>query len=145
MNKEIVEEVKRQLWLAGPLIRVSLLQFILQWDLSGASMANSFTAVPGFSLLFLQAQNIVFPMMISSGITTLNHLLMCWILVFKSGLGTRGAALANSISNWINVQLLALDIMFSPCAKSWTGFSKEALHNIPTFIKLAITSAVMIC
>ena len=72
---------------------------------------------------FLQTQNIVFPMMITSGITTLLHLLICWILVFKSGLGVRGAALANSISYWINVLLLALYVKFSSsCAKSWTGF-----------------------
>ncbi|XP_028091224.1 protein DETOXIFICATION 16-like [Camellia sinensis] len=244
-NKEIVEEVKKQLWLAGPLICVSLLQFCLQLIsvmfvghlgelvLSGASMASSFASVTGFSMLLgmasaldtlcgqsygakqyhmlgiqmqramlvlslvsiplaviwantgpilvflgqdpdiseqaqlyacymipsifaygllqclvklLQTQNIVFPMMISSGITTLIHLLVCWLLVFKSGLGIRGAALANSISYWINVALLVLFVKFSPsCAKSWTGFSKEALHNIPTFIKLAIPSAVMVC
>ncbi|KAI8528641.1 hypothetical protein RHMOL_Rhmol12G0163400 [Rhododendron molle] len=244
-KKVVVEEVKKQLWLAGPLICVSLLQFCLQLisvmfvghlgelALSGASMATSFASVTGFSMLlgmasaldtlcgqsygakqyhmlgihtqramlvlslasiplafiwantgtilvalgqdpeisreaelyarymipsifaygllqclvkFLQTQNIVFPMMIGAGITTLLHLLVCWILVFKSGLGSRGAALANSISYWVNVVLLALYVKFSPsCAKSWTGFSKEALHNILTFLKLAIPSAVMVC
>ncbi|GFS32363.1 MATE efflux family protein [Actinidia rufa] len=195
----IVEEVKKQLWLAGPLICVNLLQFCLQLisvmfvghlgelSLSGASMATSFASVTGFSMLvgmasaldtlcgqsygakqyhmlviwantgpilvafgqdpeisevaqlyarymipsifaygllqclvkFLQTQNIVFPMMISSGITTLVHLLMCWVLVFKSGLGVRGAALANSISYWTNVILLALlcEVLFFVCEK----------------------------
>ncbi|KHN23737.1 MATE efflux family protein DTX1 [Glycine soja] len=95
---------------------------------------------------FLQTQNIVFPMMCSSAITTLLHVLICWILVFKSGLGNRGAAVANSISYWLNVTILSLYVMFSPsCAKSWTGFSKEALHNIPSFVRLAIPSAVMVC
>lgn len=94
---------------------------------------------------FLQTQNIVFPMMCSSAITTLLHVLICWILVFKSGLGNRGAAVANSISYWLNVTILSLYVMFSPsCAKSWTGFSKEALHNIPSFVRLAIPSAVMV-
>ncbi|KAM6593603.1 hypothetical protein CsatA_001306 [Cannabis sativa] len=244
-RKEIVEEVKKQLWLAGPLISVSLLQFCLQMisvmfvghlgelTLSGASMATSFASVTGFSLLmgmasaldtlsgqsygakqyhmmgilmqrailvlvvvsiplaviwantepilvtlgqdpaiaaeagkyakfmipsifaygllqclvrFLQTQNIVFPMMVSSGMTTLIHILVCWVLVFKSGLGSRGAAMANSISYWINVLLLALYVMYSPsCAKTWTGFSKEALRNVPTFVRLAIPSAVMVC
>ncbi|XP_059642606.1 protein DETOXIFICATION 16-like [Cornus florida] len=244
-RKEIVEELKKQIWLAGPLICVSLLQFCLQLisvmfvghlgelALSGASMATSFASVTGFSLLmgmasaldtfcgqsygakqyhmlgihmqramfilllvsiplafiwantsailkalgqdpaisdeaglyanfmipslsaygllqclvrFLQTQNNVFPMMLSSGITTLLHVLVCWVLVFKSGLGNRGAALANSISYWINVLLLVLYVKFSPsCAKTWTGFSKEALHNILTFLKLAVPSAVMVC
>ena len=94
---------------------------------------------------FLQTQNIVFPMMLSSGITTLLHVLVCWFLVFKSGLGSKGAALANSISCWINVLLLALYVKFSSsCSKTRTGFSKEALHNIPSFLRLAIPSAVMV-
>ncbi|KAF8407734.1 hypothetical protein HHK36_006869 [Tetracentron sinense] len=94
---------------------------------------------------FLQTQNIVFPMMITSGITTLLHILICWILVFKSGLGNRGAAVANSISYWINVLLLALYVKFSPtCTKTWTGFSMEALHDVLNFIRLAIPSAVMV-
>lgn len=59
----VVEEVRKQLWLAGPLIAVSLLQYCLQvisimfvghlgeLALSGASMATSFATVTGFSLL----------------------------------------------------------------------------------------------
>ncbi|KAH6822241.1 MATE efflux family protein [Perilla frutescens var. hirtella] len=245
-NKEtIFEELRKQLWLAGPLILVSLLQYCLQLisvmfvghlgelALSGASMATSFATVTGFSLLmgmasaldtlcgqaygakqyhmlgihmqramfvlllvciplafiwantgsilkalgqdpdisreagtyarfmipsifgygilqcqvrFLQTQNIVFPMMITSATTTLLHLFLCWILVFKSELGSRGAAVANFISYWINVALLSLYIKFSSsCSKTWTGFSREALHNIPNFLKLGIPSAVMVC
>lgn len=94
---------------------------------------------------FLQTQNIVFPMMICSGITALFHMLLCWVLVFKSKLGSRGAALANSISYWINVLLMALYIKFSSsCVKTWTGFSKAALHKIPTFLKISIPSALML-
>ncbi|XP_027168385.1 protein DETOXIFICATION 16-like [Coffea eugenioides] len=244
-KKEIVEEVKKQIWLAGPLICVSLLQFSLQiisvmfvghlgeLALSAASMATSFASVTGFSLLmgmssaldtfcgqsygakqyhmlgihmqramivvllvsiplavvwgntghilkflgqdpqisdqagvfakfiipslfgygllqchvrFLQSQNIVFPMMLTSGITTLLHVLVCWLLVFKSDLGFKGAALANGISYWINLLLLAFYVKFSTsCKKTWTGFSKEALHNIPNFLKLGIPSTIMIC
>ncbi|GMN46328.1 hypothetical protein TIFTF001_015506 [Ficus carica] len=244
-RKEILEEVKRQLWLAGPMISVSLLQFCLQiislmfvghlgeLSLSGASMATSFCSVTGCSLLmgmasaletlsgqsygakqyhmlgihtqramfvllivslplaviwantepiliavgqdvaiaaeagryarvmipslfaygllqclvkFLQTQNIVFPMVVSSGVATLLHVLLCWALVLKSGLGSRGSALALSISYWINVIFLALYIKFSSsCAKTWTGFSREAFQNILTFLRLAIPSAVMVC
>ncbi|XP_022735458.1 protein DETOXIFICATION 16-like isoform X2 [Durio zibethinus] len=245
-RKKVFDEVKKQLWLAGPLIAVSLFQYCLQMisvmfvghlgdqlALSGASMANSFATVTGFSLLlgmataldtlcgqsygakqyfmlgihmqramlilvivsiplaiiwvnttpillllgqdhdiskkageyasfmvpslfaygllqclvkFLQTQNIVFPMMICSGITTLLHNLICWVTVFKSNLTFRGAALANSISNWTNVFLLVLYVKFSPsCARTWAGFSKEAFHNIFTFLRLAIPSAIMVC
>ncbi|KAL8251678.1 hypothetical protein R6Q59_035371 [Mikania micrantha] len=241
----VFEEVKKQLWLAGPLICVSLLQYSLQLvsimfvghlgelALSGASMATSFATVTGFSLFmgmasaldtlcgqsygakqyhmlgiymqramvilllvciplaviwvntgsilkavgqapdiadeaevyarfmlpslfaygllqclvrFLQTQNIVFPMMMSSGIATLIHVVVCWILVFKLELGSKGAALANSISYWNNVVLLVFYVKFSSsCAKTWTGFSREAFHDMLAFIKLAIPSAVMVC
>ncbi|RWR93918.1 protein DETOXIFICATION 16-like protein [Cinnamomum micranthum f. kanehirae] len=250
-KRDITDEVKKQLWLAGPLVAVSFLQFCLQMisvmfvghlgelSLSSASMATSFAGVTGFSFLsnqaprlgmgsaldtlcgqsygakqyhmlgihmqramfvlllvsiplaviwaytgqillalgqdpeissaaglyarwmipcifaygllqchvrFLQTQNIVFPMVISSGFTALLHLFICWVLVFKSGLGNKGAALANSISYWINVVLLAFYVKFSPaCKKTWTGFSKEALHDVFNFIRLAIPSAVMVC
>lgn len=61
-NGRVFEEVKKQLWLAGPLICVSLLQYSLQLvsimfvghlgelSLSAASMATSFATVTGFSL-----------------------------------------------------------------------------------------------
>ncbi|XP_028083610.1 protein DETOXIFICATION 16-like isoform X7 [Camellia sinensis] len=125
-KEEIAKEVKKQLWLAGPLVCTSVLQFSLQLislmyvghlgelPLSGASMATSFATVTGFSLL--------------------------------TDLGLRGAALANSISYWTNVVLLALYVKFSSsCAKTWTGLSKEALHDILNFLGLAIPSAVMVC
>ncbi|KAK7358171.1 hypothetical protein VNO77_00095 [Canavalia gladiata] len=241
---EVYEEGRKQLWLAGPLMTVSILNYSLQiisvmfvghlgeLPLSGASMATSFASVTGFSLLvgmasaldtlcgqsygakqhhmlgihmqramlvlmiisihlafiwantrsilialgqdpelsaeagqyarlmipslfaygllqclnrFLQTQNIVFPMMFSSGVTTLLHIFICWTLVFKSGLGNRGAAIANAISYWINVLILTLYVKFSPsCSKTWTGFSKEAFHGIPSFLRLAIPSAFMV-
>ncbi|XP_021727331.1 protein DETOXIFICATION 16-like isoform X1 [Chenopodium quinoa] len=244
-KKAAIEEVKKQVWLAGPLISVNLMLFSLQLisimfvghlgelSLAGSSMATSFATVTGFSLLmgmssaldtfcgqsygakqyhmlgihlqraviilvvasiplaliwanskslliavgqdhqiateaghyalflipglfaygilysilrFLQTQNIVFPMMLSTGIATLLHLPICWILVFKSGLGNRGAALATGVSYWINAILLALYVKFSSsCSKTWTGFSSEALHNLPSFVKLSIPSACMVC
>ncbi|KAM3268774.1 protein DETOXIFICATION 16 [Capsicum chacoense] len=244
-KEDVVEEVKKQVWLAGPLVSVNLLLFALQLiaimfvghlgklPLSGASMANSFTSVTGISLLmgmssaldtfcgqsygakqyhmlgihmqramiilsivsiplaviwantgpilkflgqdpsisdeaghyalyfipgvfaygllqcvvrFLQTQSIVIPMVLCSAVTTLIHIGVCWILVFKSGLGAKGAALANSISYWLNFLFLVLYIKFSPtCAKTWTGLSKEALKDMLVFIRLAIPSAIMVC
>ena len=94
---------------------------------------------------FLQAQNNVVPMVLITGFTTLLHLLVCWLLVFKSGLGNKGAALANAISYWINALLLEIYIQTSPsCKKTWTGFSREALQDVTKFLRLAIPSATMI-
>lgn len=94
---------------------------------------------------FLQTQNNVVPMIASTGTATLLHLFLCWFLVYKTSLGYRGAALANSISYWINALLLVVYVRVSPsCMHTWTGFSKEAFRGIPDFIKLSIPSAVMI-
>ncbi|XP_043700178.1 protein DETOXIFICATION 16-like [Telopea speciosissima] len=244
-RSEIIVEIKKQLWLAGPLTCVCFLQFCLQvisimfvghlgeLPLASASLGTSFASVTGFSLMtgmgsaldtlcgqsygakqyhmlgihmqrgmfvlllvcipvaylwsntahilislgqdpdisegaglfvhylipavfafgilqclnkFLQAQNIVFPMMIISGITILLHFPVCWFLVFKSGLGNSGAALANGLSYWICVLLMAIYVKFSTACKStWTGFSREALHNILDFLRLGIPSAFMVC
>ncbi|KAL1319976.1 hypothetical protein AAHE18_14G023200 [Arachis hypogaea] len=71
---------------------------------------------------FLQTQNIGVPMMLSSGIATALHAALCWALVLKYDLGSRGAAISNCISYWVN-----------------------AFHDIPSFLKLAIPSAIMVC
>ncbi|KAJ4850881.1 hypothetical protein Tsubulata_007126 [Turnera subulata] len=95
---------------------------------------------------FLQAQKNTIPLVTSSGVTTLFHALGCWILIFKFGLGNKGAALSNGISLWLNVLVLALYIKFSPtCQKTWKSFSREAIKNFYAFLRLAVPSAFMLC
>ncbi|KAA8532617.1 hypothetical protein F0562_032567 [Nyssa sinensis] len=63
---------------------------------------------------FLQTQNIVIPMMITS----------CYHSFVPH----------------------SFYVKFSPgCMKTWTGISREALHDVFSFLKLAIPSAIMIC
>ncbi|KAH7425300.1 hypothetical protein KP509_11G048600 [Ceratopteris richardii] len=67
-------------------------------------------------------------------------------MVFKSGLGYRGAALANSISYWIDALFLVLYVRFSnSCSQSWVPLSLEAFQDMKAFLKLAVPSAAMIC
>jgi MATE family multidrug resistance protein len=94
---------------------------------------------------FLQTHNIVLPVMVSAGVTTLNHLLVCWLLVYKIGLGYKGAALANAISYLTNVSILAIYVRLSPaCKNTWRGFAKEAFRDIPNFLKLGVPSALKV-
>ncbi|PKA49260.1 MATE efflux family protein LAL5 [Apostasia shenzhenica] len=108
-------------------------------------------AVFAFGLLqccvkFLQAQNIVFPIMLCSGATTLLHTLFCWIFTFKLGLGYRGAALSVSVSYWFNLLLLLIYVKASlACKETWTGFSVEAFHGLLDFLKLGVPSTIMYC
>ncbi|XP_044426469.1 protein DETOXIFICATION 16 isoform X2 [Triticum aestivum] len=239
------DEVKKQLWLAGPLIAGALLQNLIQMisvmyvghlgelALAGASMASSFATVTGFSLLlgmasaldtlcgqaygarqyhllgvykqramviltlvsiplavvwfytgeilllfgqdpdiaaeagtyarwmipaifaygllqchvrFLQTQNIVFPVMASAGAAAAFHLLVCWLLVYVAGMGSKGAALSNAISYWVYVIVLAVYVrVSSSCKETWTGFSAEAFRDVLSFFRLAVPSALMVC
>ena len=95
---------------------------------------------------FLQTQSIVFPPpVLSSAATTLLHVLLCWGLVVKSGLGAAGAALDNAVSFWVNVLLVFLYVVLSPsCTHTWTGFSAQALVGALAFLRLAVPSAIMV-
>ncbi|CAL5058715.1 unnamed protein product [Urochloa decumbens] len=95
---------------------------------------------------FLQTQNAVVPVMLSSGATALAHPGVCWLLVRRLGLGSRGAALANGVAYLANLAFLALYVRVSPsCKTTWEGFSREALRGISGFLKLAMPSALMMC
>lgn len=95
---------------------------------------------------FLLTQSLVLPMAFFSATTLCLHIPLCWLLIFKLGMGYRGAAIAGSLSNWLNVIFLASYVKFSPsCKRSWTSFSREAFNDLPAFFKLAIPSAMMVC
>ncbi|XP_066325698.1 protein DETOXIFICATION 16-like isoform X2 [Miscanthus floridulus] len=95
---------------------------------------------------FLQPQNVVVPVMLSSGATVAVHVAACWLLVRRLRLGADGAALANAVSNLVNLSALAIYIRLSPsCKATWPGFSRQAFHGILGFLKLAVPSAAMVC
>jgi len=94
---------------------------------------------------FLQTQNIVLPVMASAGATAACHLVVCWVLVFTLGMGSKGAALSNAVSYWVNVAILAVYVrVSSACKETWTGFSTEAFRDALSFFRLAIPSALMV-
>lgn len=95
---------------------------------------------------FLQTQSVVLPMALFSVTTLALHIPLCWLLIYKLGIGFRGAAIASCMSNWLNVLFLICYVKFSPrCKKTWTTFSREAFNDLPNFFKLAIPSTIMIC
>lgn len=95
---------------------------------------------------FLQTQSIVVPVMASSGATALGHVLVCWALVFKAGMGSKGAALSGAISYSVNLAMLAVYVrLSSACKRTWTGFSTEAFRDLLRFTELAVPSAMMVC
>ncbi|TVU32460.1 hypothetical protein EJB05_24191, partial [Eragrostis curvula] len=56
-----------------------------------------------------------------------------------------GVALANAVAYLVNLCVLALYVRLSPsCTATWDGFSGEAFCGIPSFLKLAVPSALML-
>uniref|UniRef100_A0A7N0UWE9 Protein DETOXIFICATION n=1 Tax=Kalanchoe fedtschenkoi TaxID=63787 RepID=A0A7N0UWE9_KALFE len=108
-------------------------------------------SVYGYAVLlslvkFLQTQSIVFPMILISAFTFAFHICLCWVMVYRTSLGSRGAAMAMSISVWLAVLIHSLYVKFSPsCKKTWPGISIEALKSIKFHLRIAIPSALMVC
>ena len=116
---KVVEEVKKQLWLSGPLITVSLLQFCLQvisvmfvghlgeLALSGSSMATSFASVTGFSLLV-------------SWLILLLLVFLCNIEIYGCG---RWVYILNLVGLWdcSAIQFFVICLLFRKCYACW-GF-----------------------
>ncbi|CAM6050639.1 unnamed protein product [Sphagnum compactum] len=97
-------------------------------------------------LKFLQSQSVVLPMMLCSLFAVLFHIALCYILIYTLDVGFIGAALATTISYWLNAIFLMLYVKFSViCKKTWRGLSTETFSAVKPFMKLAIPSAFMIC
>ncbi|XP_010496890.1 PREDICTED: protein DETOXIFICATION 12-like [Camelina sativa] len=95
---------------------------------------------------FFQNQSLISPLLITSCVVFCIHVPFCWLLVYKSGLGNLGGALAISLSNWLYVFIL-LSFMFfsSACSETRAPLSMEIFDGIGEFFKYALPSAAMIC
>ncbi|XP_030536808.1 protein DETOXIFICATION 14-like [Rhodamnia argentea] len=95
---------------------------------------------------FLQTQSLILPMLLTSFLVLCFHIPLCWILVYKLELGSPGAALACSISTWLNVTLLGFYMVFSSaCERTRGHFTRNAFLGIPEFFRFGVPSAFMIC
>lgn len=72
------------------------------------------------------------------------HLFLTWLLVIKLEFGLIGIALTLSCSWWIGVFGLLGYTLFGPCSHTWTGFSIEAFSGLWEFLKLSVSSGVML-
>ncbi|CAN6932856.1 unnamed protein product [Brassica oleracea] len=95
---------------------------------------------------FFQAQSLILPLMMSSVSAVCCHVVLCWSLVFKFGLGSIGAAIAISVSYWLNVVVLGLYMAFSStCGKSRGKISMSVFDGMREFFQFGVPSASMIC
>ncbi|VAH79045.1 unnamed protein product [Triticum turgidum subsp. durum] len=95
---------------------------------------------------FLQSQSLTTPLLLSSVATLALHVPLCWVMVFRTGMGYTGAALAISVSYWLNVAMLvAYIVMSSSCKETRTPPTIKAFRGVGVFLRLALPSALMIC
>ncbi|XP_028757810.1 protein DETOXIFICATION 14 [Neltuma alba] len=95
---------------------------------------------------FFMMQSLISPLFVTSSVTLCFHLVFCWVLVFKFGIGCLGAAFAIGASYWLNVMLLGLYMKFSSsCANTRVSISMELFRGIREFFSLAVPSAAMVC
>ncbi|KAL0381426.1 UNVERIFIED_CONTAM: protein DETOXIFICATION 1 [Sesamum angustifolium] len=95
---------------------------------------------------YLQTQSLILPMLVSSFVVLCCHVPTSWALIYMLHMGSKGAAVATCISNWIYVIVLALYIkLSSSCKQTRLAFSVDAFCAMRQFFRLALPSAVMVC
>ncbi|XP_010471125.2 PREDICTED: protein DETOXIFICATION 14 [Camelina sativa] len=95
---------------------------------------------------FFQAQSLILPLVMSSISAVCVHVVLCWSLVFKFGLGNLGAAIAIGVAYWLNVTVLGLYMTFSSsCSESRAPISMSVFKGMGEFFRFGIPSASMIC
>ncbi|KAH7533916.1 hypothetical protein FEM48_Zijuj04G0182200 [Ziziphus jujuba var. spinosa] len=94
---------------------------------------------------YCQTQSSIIPMLLTSFTILLFHIPTCWTLIYRLELGNHGAAIAFSLSTWLNVILLGFYVSFSKAfEKTRIAFSKDVFLGIGEFFRFGVPSAVML-
>ncbi|XP_068654315.1 protein DETOXIFICATION 33-like [Aristolochia californica] len=94
---------------------------------------------------FFQSQSKVWVMAAISSVALALHGLLNWVLVTKLGHGLVGAAMAGNISWWFINLAQFFYLVSGVFPDAWTGFSLSAFQALGGFIKLSLSSAIMLC
>ncbi|KAL5201547.1 hypothetical protein ABZP36_035901 [Zizania latifolia] len=73
------------------------------------------------------------------------HVAASWLLVSRFRLGVFGAAVALNVSWGLVVVLQLAYVVGGGCPVTWTGFSPLAFVDLWGFVKLSVSSGVMVC
>ncbi|KAF3605056.1 hypothetical protein DY000_02045378 [Brassica cretica] len=95
---------------------------------------------------YFQNQSMIRPLLITSSFVLCLHVPLCWLLVYKSGLGFLGGALAMGLSNWLYAILLGSIMYFSSsCFETRAPLTMEIFSGVGEFFRYALPSAAMVC
>ncbi|KAF7697312.1 multidrug and toxin extrusion protein 1 [Silurus meridionalis] len=138
------------------LINSESLLLLLQQEAEVARIAQLYViaflpAVPAFFLhqlqvAYLQNQGIILPQMYTAVIANVLNVGINYMLIFRMGLGVKGSAAANCISQFSISLLLFGYIRWKKLhVSTWGGWSMASLQEWDSFMKLAIPSTLMLC
>ncbi|KFK43772.1 hypothetical protein AALP_AA1G170800 [Arabis alpina] len=95
---------------------------------------------------YFQNQSLLRPLLMTSSFVFCLHIPLSWLLVYKSGLGYIGGALALSLSNWLYAILLGSFMYYSSaCSETRAPLSMEIFDGVGEFFRYALPSAAMVC
>ncbi|XP_051148798.1 protein DETOXIFICATION 12-like [Andrographis paniculata] len=95
---------------------------------------------------YYQTQSMILPIVASSCFSIVFHVIICWLVVYRTAMGSVGGAASMGLSVWLNVVALVAYMKWSPaCAKTRAPISMKVLDGMGEFFKFAVPSAVMIC
>ncbi|EOY23276.1 Detoxifying efflux carrier 35 isoform 1 [Theobroma cacao] len=93
---------------------------------------------------FLQAQSKVNVLAWIGFVTLIFHVGILWLFLFVFDWGTTGAAIAYDITSWV-IALAQVAYVIFWSNEGWHGFSWLAFKEIWAFVRLSISSALMLC
>ncbi|KAM7280256.1 hypothetical protein ACFE04_007390 [Oxalis oulophora] len=94
---------------------------------------------------FLQAQGKIYVMAWISAAVMILHAFFSWLLILKLEWGLIGAAITLNTSWWLIVIGQLVYIFITKSDGAWSGFSWLAFTDLLEFVKLSLSSAIMLC
>ncbi|KAM4697183.1 multidrug and toxin extrusion protein 1-like [Rhinophrynus dorsalis] len=95
---------------------------------------------------YLQNQGIVLPQVLTGFTANLFNALINYVFLYVMGLGVMGSACANTMSQFIQMILLFIYIVWRKLyTETWGGWSRACFEDWGSFIRLAIPSMLMMC
>ncbi|KAM7268299.1 hypothetical protein ACFE04_010465 [Oxalis oulophora] len=93
---------------------------------------------------FLQSQSKVNVLAYIGLVALVAQVFLLWLFIYVFHWGLVGAAVAFDITSWW-IPIAQIIYIMVWCREGWHGFSWAAFHDIWSFLRLSIASAVMLC
>jgi MATE family multidrug resistance protein len=76
--------------------------------------------------------------------TLVLHIFLSWLFIIKLDMGLLGAAMTLNLAWWVPPIGQFFYISCGGCPQTWTGLSRQAFQDLWPFVKLSVSSGVML-